>query len=59
MKGFHRTLARTGIGIYEVVTFPIPSYEPVATRHFKTHPVYPDSYTPHRVEDSTLTTAAP
>lgn len=56
VKGFNRTLARTGIGIYEVVTFPIPSYEPVATRHFKTYPVYPDSYTPHLVEDSTFAT---
>jgi putative exosortase-associated protein (TIGR04073 family) len=28
-RGITRTLARTGIGIYEVVTFPLPPYEPV------------------------------
>ena len=56
VKGFNRSLARTGIGIYEVVTFPIPSYGPVATRHFKPNPVYPDSYKPRLVEDSTFAT---
>jgi len=56
VKGFNRTLARTGIGIYEIVTFPIPSYEPVATRHFKPYPVYPDSYKPRLVEGSTFAT---
>ena len=56
MKGLNRSLARTGIGIYELVTFPFPSYDPVATRHFKPHPVYPDSYSPHLVEDSTFAT---
>ena len=54
VKGFNRSLARTGIGIWEIVTFPFPSYEPIATRHFKPHPVYPDSYAPHLVEDSTF-----
>ena len=28
-RGFTRTMARTGIGIYEVVTFPIPPYDPL------------------------------
>jgi putative exosortase-associated protein (TIGR04073 family) len=28
-RGFTRTMARTGIGIYEVVTFPFPPYEPL------------------------------
>ena len=56
VKGFNRSLARTGIGIYEIVTFPIPSYEPVATRHFKPNPVYPDSYKPRLVEDATFAT---
>ena len=56
VKGFNRSLARTGIGIYEVVTFPIPSYKPVATGTFKPYPVYPDSYKPRLVEDSTFAT---
>jgi putative exosortase-associated protein (TIGR04073 family) len=39
IRGFNRSLARTGIGIYEIVTFPFPSYEPVAT---STNRIYPD-----------------
>ncbi len=27
-RGFTRTMARTGIGLYEVVTFPFPPYHP-------------------------------
>ena len=27
-RGFTRSVARTGIGLWEVVTFPFPSYEP-------------------------------
>src|SRR5262245_44456290 len=34
VRGFARTLGRTGIGIYEVVTCPIPPYDPVATDYF-------------------------
>ena len=26
VRGFKRSLVRTGVGIYEVVTFPIPKY---------------------------------
>src|ERR1043165_7116956 len=33
IKGLNRTLARTGIGIYEVVTAPFPLYDPVATSY--------------------------
>ena len=53
VRGFNRTMARTGIGLYEIVTFPIPSYDPVATSYLKVHPVYPDSYKP-RLGDSPL-----
>jgi putative exosortase-associated protein (TIGR04073 family) len=38
-RGFTRTMARTGIGIYEVITFPIPPYEPLLVP--KSH-LYPD-----------------
>jgi len=34
IHGLNRTLARTGIGIYEVVTAPFPPYGPVATDYF-------------------------
>jgi putative exosortase-associated protein (TIGR04073 family) len=52
VRGFNRTLARTGIGIYEVVTCPIPPYGPVFTDHFAPGPVYPDNYKPGLVSDS-------
>ena len=56
VNGFNRTMARTGIGLYEIVTFPIPSYDPVATRYLKVNPVYPDSYKPGLMEDSIFAT---
>lgn len=46
VRGFTRTMARTGLGIYEVVTFPIPSYEPTWTSYLKPNPQYPDSNKP-------------
>ena len=39
IRGFNRSVARTAIGIYEIVTFPIPSYDPVLT---STNRIYPD-----------------
>ena len=56
MAGLNRTLARIGIGIYEVVTAPIPPYGPVATDYLTPNPVYQDSYQPSLVEDSTVAT---
>ena len=29
IRGFNRSLARTGVGLYEIVTFPFPTYEPI------------------------------
>jgi len=46
IRGFNRSLVRTGVGLYEIVTFPFPNYDPI----FLTEdPVYPDSYRPRRV----------
>src|SRR4051812_17487534 len=56
VKGVNRTLARTGIGIYEVVTAPFPPYGPVATDHFAPGPVYPDNYQPGILSDSMFAT---
>ncbi len=60
IKGMNRTLARTGIGIYEVLTFPIPNphrgYDPVCTDSFAPGPVYPDNYKPDLMEDSMFST---
>lgn len=61
VSGFNRSLARTGLGLFEIATFAIPSYDhwrydPPYTKYFKAHPVYPDSYTPHLREDSVFAT---
>jgi putative exosortase-associated protein (TIGR04073 family) len=56
IHGFDRTLARTGIGIYEVVTFPFPPYHPVFTKHFTPEPAYSDAFTPRRYSDSVFDT---
>jgi putative exosortase-associated protein (TIGR04073 family) len=53
VHGFDRSMARTGIGFYEVLTFPFPPYHPIATKYLSPQPVYPDSYTPG-LPDSTL-----
>jgi len=58
--GLNRTLGRTGIGIYEVLTFPLPNpgrgYNPVCTDTFAPGPVYPDNYQPALLEDSMFST---
>jgi hypothetical protein len=46
VNGFTRTMARTGLGIYEIVTFPIPSYDPIWTDYLAPNPQYPDAYKP-------------
>ena len=55
-RGMNRTLARTGVGIYEIVTAPFPPYHPVFTRYLKPEPVYPDNFTPGLLEDSLFAT---
>jgi putative exosortase-associated protein (TIGR04073 family) len=56
IRGANRTLARTGIGIYEVITAPLPPYGPVLTDYFAPGPVYPDNYVPGVVADSMFAT---
>ena len=51
IRGMNRTLARTAVGLYEVITFPIPSYDP---NFLPENPVYPDSYRPNRIADPTF-----
>jgi putative exosortase-associated protein (TIGR04073 family) len=43
VRGFNKTMARTGVGIYEVITAPFPPYDPVFTHYLPEHPVFPDS----------------
>lgn len=57
IRGFDRSMFRTAVGAYEVVTFPFPSYDPVIKPgnpvypDMTVNPVYPDSYKPLRVAD--------
>jgi putative exosortase-associated protein (TIGR04073 family) len=48
IRGLNRTLARTGIGIWEIVT--------IFTDYLKPNPAYPDSYKPALFEDSVFAT---
>jgi putative exosortase-associated protein (TIGR04073 family) len=56
VRGVNRTLSRTGIGVYEMVTAPIPPYHPIFTDRFAPGPVYPDNYTPGVMADSMFAT---
>jgi putative exosortase-associated protein (TIGR04073 family) len=56
VHGLNRTLGRTGIGIYEMVTAPFPPYHPIFTDTFAPGPVYPDNYTPGIIADSMFAT---
>jgi putative exosortase-associated protein (TIGR04073 family) len=56
VSGFNRSMARAGIGLYEIVTFPIPSYDPIATKYLKPDPAYPDNYKPRLVDDANFAT---
>ena len=56
VRGFNRSLVRTGVGIYEVVTAPFPPYDPVFTSYISPNPVYPDSFKPDIIADSLFAT---
>jgi putative exosortase-associated protein (TIGR04073 family) len=56
VRGFDRSVARTGLGVYEVVTFPLPPYHPIFTKYLSPAPVYPDQYTPGLMNDPLFAT---
>ena len=56
IRGIDRSVARTGVGLYEIVTFPFPPYHPVLTRYLAPEPVYPDNYKPGLVSDAMFDT---
>ena len=56
VRGFNITVARTAMGAFEVVTFPLPPYHPVLTSYIKPGPVYPESYKPGLISDSLFDT---
>ena len=56
VHGFDKSLVRTGVGIYEVVTAPLPPYDPVLTSYISPSPVYPACYAPGIVAGPTFET---
>ena len=56
VRGFDRTVARTAMGVYEVVTFPLPPYKPVITSYVPPGPIFPESYKPGRVSEGLFDT---
>ena len=48
IRGFNRSLARTAVGAYEILSFPFPPWDPVL---LPSDPVYPDSYAPNLLAD--------
>jgi putative exosortase-associated protein (TIGR04073 family) len=44
VHGLDKTFARTGVGIYEIVTSPIPSYDPIFTSYLTPKPLMPDNH---------------
>jgi len=56
IRGFNRSMARTGVGFYEVVTCPFPPYDPVFTDYLSPNPVYPDNYRPDIIDDAMFAT---
>jgi putative exosortase-associated protein (TIGR04073 family) len=46
VRGFTKTMARTGVGLYEIVTFPFPTYDPIFTDYISPEPQYPDGVKP-------------
>jgi putative exosortase-associated protein (TIGR04073 family) len=56
IRGFDRSVGRSALGLFEIVTFPFPSYDPIATRTFAPDPVYPASYKPGLISGSIFDT---
>jgi putative exosortase-associated protein (TIGR04073 family) len=51
IHGFNQSLCRAGLGIYEVATFPIPSYDPIFTKKVPANIQSPDNYKPGLISD--------
>lgn len=51
IRGFNRSVARTAVGAFELVTFPFPPFDPI---FLPSEPVYPDSYRPNLIADPTF-----
>jgi putative exosortase-associated protein (TIGR04073 family) len=53
IKGVDLSVARTGVGLFEIVTFPFPPYHPICTKYLTPLPTYPDN-TVHTLPDDPL-----
>lgn len=57
LQGINRSIVRTTVGAFEILTFPIPSYDPWLAPGNKlvndatVDPTYPDAYKPHFLAD--------
>jgi putative exosortase-associated protein (TIGR04073 family) len=56
IHGFDKSVQRTVLGVFEIVTFPIPPYDPILTKYVKPGPQYPESYKPGLISSSTFDT---
>jgi putative exosortase-associated protein (TIGR04073 family) len=56
VRGFHRSLARTTLGAFEIATFPLPPYDPMFTQYLSPEPAFPESYKPGLLSDSLFDT---
>lgn len=56
IHGLDRSLARTGIGLYEVITCAFPSYDQPFADSYPDVTVSPDSYKPTLMEDANFAT---
>lgn len=56
VHGVDRSLARTGLGIFDIATFPLPPYHPLFTKYIAPQPVFPESYKPGRISDALFDT---
>ena len=60
-RGFNRSMARTLVGAFEVLTFPIPGYDPYLKPgnrlipDITVDPTYPDSFRPRLLADPSFT----
>jgi putative exosortase-associated protein (TIGR04073 family) len=56
VRGLDRSLARTGVGVLEVITFPLPPYGPMFTGYLNPQPAFPESYKPGLISDALFDT---
>jgi putative exosortase-associated protein (TIGR04073 family) len=56
IRGFDRSVTRTGLGLFEIATFPVPPYDAQLTKYLAPEPAYPASFKPGLSASSTFDT---